>query len=161
MTMSGTSGRPHPSRHHRRLFAGFLGALLLIAGGAAEAAGPRASNRLIVELSTPPASAAAGVAPAGGRFRADAAPAVEQQARIAQEQSAFVSALAAALPGASTATYRTESGQAAPLRYSLVFNGLAVDPGATPAADAERALLALPGVKAVYRDWAHEPNLYA
>ncbi len=139
-----------------RLAAGLAGlALLAVPAGAADR--PRSSNRLIVEFSSPPVSGAVGVMAEGGRLRAAAPEALAERARIEAEQAAF----AAALPGAAVATYRGEAGRVAPLRYSLVFNGMTVDPGTTPAEEAERVLRALPGVKAVYRDWAHEPTLYA
>ncbi len=48
-----------------------------------------------------------------------------------------------------------------PLRYSVVFNGFAIDPGTNSPAEAKRILGSLPGVKRVYSDRAHYPTLYA
>ncbi|HSM55307.1 MAG TPA: S8 family serine peptidase [Candidatus Sulfomarinibacteraceae bacterium] len=131
--------------------------------GPEEANGPRedvTSHRLIVQLESPPVVSVA--APrAGGQFAADSPAAQAHIAQLQAEQTAFVNAMNQALPSASVATYVNERGQEVRASYQLVFNGVAVDPGDADPQVAQRELLQLPGVKAVFRDYAYWPDLYS
>lgn len=160
----------------RRCFLALLLALglLLPAGAGAQAdvpppteaaadEGVRTSHRLIVELNTPPLTrwlgqAAGGAAGAAGLRSAAAQAYVEA---LASEQDAFARALPAALPGAAVSTYLNAQGQAVEARYRLALNGLAIDPGTADRDAARRALARMPGVRAVYLDYAYSPTLYA
>ncbi len=64
-------------------------------------------------------------------------------------------------PAHSSASTLIELGASVDLTYQVTFNGLAIDPGPMRYDEAFRALSALPGVKAVYADYAHQPDLYA
>ncbi len=136
---------------------------------AALADDPDFSHRLIVQLSTPSLSewAAAGTAPrsvaydAEGLLDDDSPSARAHLARIDAEQQAFLNALPKSVPGARLSTYIDEYERARPLRYRLVLNGLTVDAGLNAdVAKLEAALRAMPGVKHVGRDAAHQPTMY-
>ena len=128
-------------------------------------AGPSTSHRLIVQLSSPSLSeeqAATGFAPQSqGRPDLNSPQAQAYISRLKAEQAAFVSSMQQALPGASVGQYINELGARVDLTYQVTFNGLAVDPGSTGKEQARKVLSALPGVKAVYSDFAHQPDLYA
>ena len=127
--------------------------------------GPSTSHRLIVQLSSPSLSeeqAATGFAPQSqGRPDLNSTQAQAYISRLKAEQAAFVSSMQQALPGASVGQYINELGARVDLTYQVTFNGLAVDPGSTGKEQARKVLSALPGVKAVYSDFAHQPDLYA
>lgn len=130
--------------------------------GADNAAEANYSHRLIVQFESPSLAAQGLInvnSPNGPNM---ASPAV--QAHIAQlqaEQATFRSAMQSALPSATVSTYLNESGQEIEATYNVVFNGMAIDPGAVSFEEARRALRQLPGVKAVYRDYSYQPTLYA
>jgi subtilisin family serine protease len=65
------------------------------------------------------------------------------------------------MPDAAVATYLNAQGQHVEESYKVVFNGMTVDPGAMPTDKARSILAAMPGVKAVFYDEAHDPALYA
>ena len=61
---------------------------------------------------------------------------------------------------ASVSTFINETGAEEPAAYQVAFNGMSVDPGTADRKAAMLALFKLPGVKNVYLDYAHEPDLY-
>ena len=64
------------------------------------------------------------------------------------------------MPSASVSTYVDESGMAHDLAYQVVFNGIVVTlPKASP--QSLRILAKVDGVKRVYRDYEHQPDMYA
>ena len=122
----------------------------------------KTSHRLIVQLSSPALAELESVARTpDGRINLASSTAQAYVAQLQAEQAAFVSQMSQALPDAAVASYINEAGQNVEATYQIVFNGVAVDPGATDTAEARRALAAVPGVKAVYLDFAHQPDLYA
>jgi len=133
--------------------------------GAATSQAQRYSHRVIVELDQPalgPWSRSTGLARTDeGRLDAAHREAQAHGVRLQADQEMFLGRLQQRLPGARIAAYRTEQGRLAPLRYSIVFNGLVIDPGTKSAAEARRIIGSLPGVKRVYPDRAHAPTLYA
>ena len=128
-------------------------------------AAPRYSHRLIVELTSAPlaqSSVAAEVAAGGGKLDVAAPEAQQYIQKLQAEQQAFVTAMTQAVPSAQVATYLNEQGRAMPATYQVVFNGMSVDAGRNVDLKAlEQSLSKLPGVKRVYRDYAHDPDLYA
>ncbi len=122
------------------------------------------SPRLIVELASPPLAVAyltdVTAAAVNGKLDANSSAAQAYVNQLRAEQAAFVSNMQAALTGAAVATFRNEAGFTEEASYQIVFNGLAVTPGATPKADALRTLAKLPGVKNVYFDTPHYTQLY-
>ncbi len=132
-----------------------------------QTASPRtASHRLIVELQSPPLATWArgqpGLRSSDGRLNLSSSLAQAHLARLQAEQRTFLQALGQAMPGARVSRYLNEDGRQVEAAYTLLWNGLAVDPGAgRDRREATRALLALPGVKAVYPDYAYTPQLYA
>ncbi|MEJ2749946.1 MAG: S8 family serine peptidase, partial [Anaerolineae bacterium] len=122
----------------------------------------KTSHRLIVQLESPAVAETAGLARlANGRIDLQASTTQSYISRLQAEQAAFINTLSKALPDSSVATYINESGQSIEATYQIVFNGVAVDPGKTSTAEARRVLSKMPGVKAVYLDFAHDPDLYA
>ncbi|MCL5275150.1 MAG: S8 family serine peptidase [Chloroflexi bacterium] len=136
-----------------------------VESASAPVTGAKTSNRLIVELKSPPAAtlaASATKAPTtGGHLNLESPQVQTYIAQIKTEQASFVRAMQVTLPTASVARYINELGQSIPAAYQIVFNGVAVDPGNTRTAEAMRTLSRLPGVKAVYPDSAHDPSMYA
>ena len=126
---------------------------------------PRYSHRLIVELTSAPlsqSSVAAGAAAGGGRLDVSAPESQQYIRRLQAEQSAFVTVMRQAVPNAQVATYLNEQGRAMPATYQVIFNGMSVDAGRNvDLKSLEQTLSKLPGVKHVYRDYAHNPDLYA
>ncbi len=122
------------------------------------------SPRLIVELDTPPLAAAyltdVTAAAVNGKLDANSVAAQAYINQLRAEQATFVSNMKAALTDATVATFRNEAGVTEEATYQIVFNGLAVNPGATPKANALRTLVKLPGVKNVYFDTPHYTQLY-
>ena len=123
------------------------------------------SQRLIVEFKSPPLADWAKSAPAlhqeYGKIKFGAPDTKRYLARLEAEQALFISALQTALPGAKLSRYTNEKGFSLPLSYQVVFNGLAVEPGQIDLDQARQRLMALPGVKLVYPDNLHQPDLYA
>ncbi len=128
-------------------------------------AAPHFSHRLIVELSSPPlaqAPVAARLAASGGKLDVSAPEAQQYIQKLQAEQQAFVAAMTHAVPNAKVATYINEQGRELPATYQVVFNGMSVDAGRNADLKSlELTLAKLPGVKRVYRDYAHSPDLYA
>lgn len=124
----------------------------------------RHSHRLIVELTSPPLAVVAereGIAQMEGeRLNTQAPEAQTYIDRLEAEQAAFIRAMQEAMPSASVAGYINELGEREEATYQVVFNGVAVDPG-MPVAQARKQLSQIDGVRAVYLDFAHEPQLYA
>ena len=73
----------------------------------------------------------------------------------------FVPLCTSALPAASVSSYINENGQSVAAAYQIVFNGLAIDPGISDIAIARKTLSQLPEVRAVFQDFAHQPDTYA
>ena len=158
-----------------RRFGGILGLLLaivLVIAPAVSGQGPvsptadaprapagRTSHRLIVELDSPPLVAR--LAGAATQIDVRSASAQDYLDALSAEQEMFVATLQAALPTAQVATFLNEHGQPEEARYRVTLNGMAVDPGDVDPAVARRALERLPGVRAVYLDYAYTPTLYS
>ena len=153
-------------------FSAFTGAALAVQSPSSDQPPPAgsASPLLIVELDTPPLAAAyqaqlraAGANPAG-KLDAQAPEAQAYIAQLQSEQVAFFNRLQTALPSATVAQFVDETGTRQNLTYQVVFNGMAINPGANISAadrDATRKLIStLPGVKAVYADMPHYQDLY-
>jgi len=126
----------------------------------------KASHRLIVQLESPSLleqSAATGFAPikANGHVDLQSPQSQNYINQLKAEQAAFVSTMNKALPDAFVSAYINENNQQVQETYQIVFNGMAIDPGKTSTEDARRTLSRLPGVKAVYPDYSHQPDLYA
>ncbi len=150
------------------LLVGLLAPAVAGAEGITDAPTPAASrysHRLIVELTSPPLSqstVAAQAAAGGGKLDVAAPESQQYIQKLQAEQQAFVSAMTQAVPGAQVATYLNEQGRELPATYQVVFNGMSVDAGRNVDLKAlEQTLSRLPGVKRVYRDYAHNPDLYA
>jgi subtilisin family serine protease len=131
-----------------------------------ESTAPKTSHRLIVQLESPalaelPSETMSTMSAGNGRLEVNSTAAQAYVSQLQAEQNAFVNTMQNALPEAAVSTYINEAGQAVEATYQVVFNGMAVDPGSTSREEARRTLEALPGVKAVYLDFAHEPTLYA
>jgi subtilisin family serine protease len=126
---------------------------------------PLMSNRLIVELASPPLAVYAPVSKTArlenGKLDFNAPEAQAYIDQLVAEQAAFVSQLQAVLPESSVSAYINEAGQKVEATYQVVFNGMAINPGSTSPTVARRILQKLDGVKAVYLDYAHQPELYA
>ncbi len=125
----------------------------------------KASHRLIVQLESPALAELSEdmkstMVAENGRLQVNSPSAQAYIAQLEAEQNAFVNDMTKALPEAFVSTYINETGQSVEATYQVVFNGIAVDPGKTSREEARRTLAALPGVKAVYLDFAHEQTLY-
>jgi subtilisin family serine protease len=123
------------------------------------------SHRLIVELESAPLSVylretRSGLQPSG-RLDFQAAPTQAYLAQLEAEQDAFINNMQAAVPGAQVDSYINEAGQSVDLTYQVVYNGMVINPGQNNLHTARKALLTIPGVKAVYYDYVHYPHLYA
>ncbi len=151
-------------------FTAFTGVALAVQSPTSDGTPPAgtASPLLIVELNTPPLAAAyktqLRAAGTDGRLDAQSADAQAYIAQLQSEQAAFVGRLQTALPAATVAQFVDESGAAQNLTYQVVFNGMAINPGANlSTADREavrKQISTLPGVKAVYADMPHYQELY-
>ncbi len=120
------------------------------------------SHRLIVQLESPSLSELSNVPMlASGHINVNAPAAQAHISQLQAEQAAFASAMNQALPQAAVASYINELGLEVQASYQIAFNGMAVDPGDVPLAQARRALQAMPGVKAVFHDYRYTPDLYA
>lgn len=126
---------------------------------------PIASQRLIVQLQSPSLAeytATNNIArQSDGRLDLKSAEAISYIDQLKAEQAAFVSNMQTAIPGSQVSYYLNEANQQVEARYQVVLNGMAVDPGNMSTAAARRILEQLPGVKAVFLDFAHQPELYA
>jgi subtilisin family serine protease len=125
----------------------------------------KTSHRLIVELQSAPlivwAQSQSSVLRADGKIDASHPTAQAYVAQLQSEQAAFIANMQSALPGAQVDYYLNEFNAPVELTYQVVFNGVVVNPGTVDAKVAMRTLMALPDVKMVYRDYAHQPDLYA
>jgi hypothetical protein len=135
----------------------------IVSGDAAPSLGR--SHRLIVQLQSPPLaewSKTTGVARStGDRLDAKSPAAQAYLAQLEIEQADFIDAMDRAIPEAAVATYIDAQGRHIDESFKVVFNGMAIDPGAASTAEARGILAALPGVRAVFFDNAHDPDLYA
>jgi len=122
------------------------------------------SHRLIVELEAPPASvwarSSTSAKSSPNQLNLQTAAVQKYITQLKAEQRAFLMNLQQALPGATLSSYVNEQGRSVPETYQIVLNGMAIDPGKMDREEARKLLLALPGVKAVYLDYAHYPSLY-
>lgn len=127
----------------------------------------RYSHRLIVELEDAPLALDPATrqllreqrgAPLDWRQPAVASKAADLQTK----QARALARLSAAVPGLRQSNMRTESGARRPLNYLLSFNGFCVetDPG-IPLEHVRQQLASIPGVKAVHRDYAYTPAMFA
>lgn len=123
------------------------------------------SHRLIVELTSPPLANYAkstGIAVlSDNRIDLDNAQAQNYIDQLKAEQTAFTAQMQSVLPQAGLSTYIDEFGVSQELSYQIVFNGVVVDPGNDDIQQARKALLLVPGVRAVYYDYEYFPTLYA
>ncbi|MCZ7568111.1 MAG: S8 family serine peptidase [Ardenticatenaceae bacterium] len=137
-----------------------------------ESSTPRMSHRLIVELQSPSlvewaassmsAQSADPALFANGRLNVAAPSAQNYIRQLKAEQQAFVTAMTRAVPSAQVATFKDETGRLNAATYQIVMNAVAVDAGLTADVSAlERRLSRIKDVKHVYRDYAHQPDLYA
>lgn len=135
-----------------------------VTDGPTDTATKGASPRLIVELASLPLAAAytsaVSAAAVNGKLDASTPAAQAYINQLQAEQAAFVSNMRSALSDASVATFINETGVAEEATYQIVFNGLAIHPGATPREEALQTLAKLPGVKNVYYDTPHSTQLY-
>ena len=125
---------------------------------------PVTSHRLIVELESPAlaTSSAASRAFTNGQLDISSAAAQAHINRLQQEQAQFIKTMQASLPNVSVATFKNESGQSVNATYQVLFNGIAVDAGQSIDPNITRdALLQMANVKAVYFDYAYQPDMYA
>ncbi len=125
---------------------------------------PRTSHRVIVELASPPLAVQyktmIAAQSADGRLDVQSSAAQQYIAQLQAEQAAFVSAMRAALPDAQVSTFINENGVAEAETFQIVMNGVVVDPGSSSPQAAMKQLASLPGVKAVYPDYAYSMDLY-
>jgi hypothetical protein len=82
-------------------------------------------------------------------------------AYLHQAQQTFINELSRAVPAASVATYINEQGLHIEATYQILVNGVAVEVGDADPEVVLKELYQIPGVKAVYLDEKHYPDLYA
>jgi len=123
------------------------------------------SMRVIVELADAPLAAYDGGLPglrattsADGKLDVTSPEAQAYLDYLDGQQVAFTTALERSVPGASVATYLTEENASESLNYRVTFNGMTIN---VPSWDKDMALalLAIPGVKAVYPEREYRVNL--
>ncbi len=127
------------------------------------------SNRLIVQLespslaewaSLPGISAASADLIVNGKVNVQSTTAQQYIQQLQAEQAAFLAEAASVAPGAKAASFVDSSGVSRPLAYQVVFNGVVLDmPAATP--ENIIAIAKMRGVKRVFRDYEHKPQMYA
>jgi subtilisin family serine protease len=126
---------------------------------------PVASHRLIVELESPPLTRyykiASRIMNAQGKLDVNAPEAQQYVAQLEAEQAAFINEMQTAVPGATVSTFTNEYGMEEEATYQIVMNAVTVETGDTDRDVARRRLAKLSGVKHVYLDFAHSPDLYA
>jgi hypothetical protein len=143
------------------------GAEWAVSDGPRDTSAPKHSHRLIVELSSPPlavasAEVAAAGAAGGGKLDVSTPGAQATIQQLKAEQAVFMAALGQVVPGARAATVLNEQGQQEAATYQILLNAVAVDAGRNVDVDQLRRQIAkMPGVKAVHKDFAHQPALYA
>jgi subtilisin family serine protease len=122
------------------------------------------SNRLIVELASPPLAVAfrseVSAAAVNGKLDANVPAAQAYISQLQAEQAAFVSTMQSAVAGTSVASFINETGAAEAATYQVVLNGLSVDVGPNDRATAMNQIAKLPGVKNVYLDVPYHTDLY-
>jgi len=127
---------------------------------------PKTSGRLIVELEDASlaghwySTEAAALAGAGVRLDVNTPAAQEYLGFLASQQEAFKMELARAMPEAQVDSFRDSEGNLRELSYSVVFNGMALQVLDDSDATMHR-LQQVPGVKQVYRDYVHVPDMFA
>ncbi len=125
----------------------------------------KTSHRLIVQLKSPSLSekgfSSKTARLENGKLNLQSAEVQSYLSQLKSEQAAFVNQMQLALPGANVDHFINELGNPEALTYQVVFNGMTINPGKTPKKVAIQKLMALSGVKMVYSDVAHEPDLYA
>lgn len=125
---------------------------------------PTASHRLIVELNSAPltvwSQSELSAQSADGKLDVNSPAAQSYVAQLQSEQQAFINTMQANVPGAQVSSFINELGQPEANQYQITFNGMAVDPGSMDTQAATAALMSLPGVKAVYPDYARSPMMY-
>ena len=124
--------------------------------------------RLIVELEKAPLATwpdgDAVVMSVRGKLDAKSPEAQAYMQVLKADQDSFVRALARNPQLANSirpATFQTEQGATRMLAFQAALNAVTVDVNGMDLAQAERVLLAMKGVKAVYREYAYTPALYA
>ncbi|HEY85344.1 MAG TPA: S8 family serine peptidase [Chloroflexi bacterium] len=126
--------------------------------------GDATSHRLIVELASPSvaawATASSRALDSAGKLDMNSAAAKTYVAQLEAEQAAFVSEMQVALPASKVSNFINEFGMAEANSYKVVMNGMAVDPGSMDVGQAARVLVQMDGVKRVYFDYLHTPDLY-
>ena len=132
---------------------------------------PRASHRLIVELNSPALSqwAATEISASAtsdlfvnGHLNVASTTAQAYIQQLQAEQGAFMAQMQRAVPSSRAATFMDEAGRVHNATYQIVMNAVAVDAGQDVDVKAlAQEMSKLPGVKAVYRDYALEPQTYA
>ena len=122
------------------------------------------SNRLIVELASPPLAVAfrdsVSAAAVNGKLDANVPAAQAYINQLQAEQAAFVGTMQSVVRGAKVANFVNESGMTEAATYQVVFNGLSVDVGANDRDQALIQLAKLPGVRNVYLDEPYYTQLY-
>jgi subtilisin family serine protease len=125
---------------------------------------PEVSHRFIVELQSAPLAVQykemVGAQSVDGKLDANSTTAQSYVAQLQAEQAAFVAQMQAALPNAKVSTYIDEQGISNQQTYQVVLNAVVVDAGFDAGIPELKTLSALPGVKAVYRDYMYHTDLY-
>jgi len=125
---------------------------------------PEVSHRFIVELQSAPLAVQykemVGAQSVDGKLDASSTTAQSYVAQLQAEQAAFVAQMQAALPNAKVSTYIDENGISNQQTYQVVLNAVVVDAGFDAGTLELKTLSALPGVKAVYRDYKYNTDLY-
>ena len=129
--------------------------------------GRRRSHRLIVELEGAPLALDPATQP---RLRQQRGAALDwrqpdlarKSAERQAEQTRAMARLAAKVPGLRQSECLSSDGSRRPLNYRLAFNGFTVETDRdAPLETLRQELAATPGVKAVYFDYAHSPDMFA
>ncbi|MCB0064914.1 MAG: S8 family serine peptidase [Caldilineaceae bacterium] len=125
---------------------------------------PPASNRLIVELTSPPLAVAfqetVQAAAVNGKLAVAVPAAQDYINQIQAEQATFVSLLQTVVDDVNVAYFRNELGVTEAATYQVVFNGLAIDVGEADRAALQTQIARLDGVKNVYLDLPYQTELY-
>ena len=122
----------------------------------------KTSHRFIVQLESPALTELDSFsrAVANGTSGVQSASAQAYVSQLQAEQVTFVSQMTQALPDADVASYINENGVSVEATYQVVINAIAVDAGTENLASTRKALEAMPGVKAVFPDYAYTPTTY-
>lgn len=124
---------------------------------------PEASHRLIVVLASEPLAvkykSMVGAQSVDGRLDTESTSAQQYVAQLQAEQATFVNAMQSVMPDARVSSYIDEYGDVNQETFQIVMNAVVVEPAKT-SKNAVETLSGLPGVKAVYHDYAYHPLLY-